>query len=96
MMDNSLFSVLSTTVSKVSNLRPSTDMPYLSNPASVNGVARGARELLQPLSQPDSGHQHHLNLTDNDNGDYSCSKSLHIEMALTLTKYTESGLPGEF
>ena len=60
-------------------------VPYLSNPASVNGVVRGARKLLQPLSQPDSGHQHHIHLTDNDNGDYSCSKSLHNEMALTLT-----------
>ncbi len=47
------------------------------------------RYLLQPLSQPDSDgrHHHHLNLMDNDNGDYyPYSKSLHNEMALTLTK----------
>ena len=61
-------------------------VPYLSNPASVNGEARGARELLQPLSQPDSGRQHHLNFKDNDNGDYLCSKRLHNEMVLTLTR----------
>ena len=71
-------------------------VPHLSNPASVNRVARGAQELLQPWSQPDPGRQHHVNLTDNDNGEYPCSKSLHTEMALTFTKLTEPSLPGEF
>ena len=51
--------------------------------------------LLQSLTQPDSGCHHHINLMDNDNGNYSYSKSLHNEVALTITTYTELGQPGE-